>query len=186
MCVGVEQESIGVMKPCMFVNARRAAKLNTIASYLFPEDIRLDADISSKSSLFDAVGRHMELEHGLPRDSVSQGLSRRERLGSTGLGQGIAIPHARVTNLSRILIAYIRLKSPIPFDAPDGEPVSDILVLLVPKEATEEHLTILADATQMFGDRRFRGRLRQCGDPLAVKRLFDAWSRSTSWLRWTR
>jgi nitrogen PTS system EIIA component len=160
--------------------------LKTIASYLCPEDIWLDADMSSKSSLFDAIGQHLEQEHSLPRDSVSQGLSRRERLGSTGLGQGIAIPHARVTNLNRILVAYMRLKSPIPFDAPDGEPVCDILVLLVPKEATEEHLTILADATQMFGDRRFRARLRQCADPLAVKRLFDTWSRSPSWLRWTR
>jgi PTS system nitrogen regulatory IIA component len=172
--------------PDLSINARRAAKLNTIASYLRPEDIWLNADMSSKPSLFDAIGRHLELEHGLPRDSVSQGLSRRERLGSTGLGHGLAIPHARVTNLSRILVAYMRLKSPIPFDAPDGEPVSDILVLLVPKEATEEHLTILADATQLFGDRRFRVRLRQCGNPLAVKRLFDAWSRSPAWLRWTR
>jgi PTS system nitrogen regulatory IIA component len=171
-----------VMKPSLFNKARRAAKLNTIASYLRPEDIFLDADISSKPELLDAIGLHIEQTHCLPHESISTSLARREQLGSTGLGQGVAIPHARIKDLNRILVAYLRLKSPIPFDAPDGEPVSDILVLLVPKQATEEHLRILADASQMFASRRFRRCLRQCSDPLAVKKLFDDWPRSSSWL----
>ena len=179
----LSRNPLTMMKPSLFINARKTAKLDTIASYLRPEDIRLDVDISSKPDLLDAIGRHMELEHSLPRESVSLGLSRREQLGSTGLGQGIAIPHARVKNLNRILVAYLRPKSPIPFAAPDGEPVSDILVLLVPKHATEEHLSILADASQMFANTRFRARLRQCGDPVAVKRLFDTWPLSPPWFQ---
>jgi PTS system nitrogen regulatory IIA component len=171
---------LAAMKPALFINTRKAAKLNAIASYLRPEDILLDADVSGKHELLDAIGRHMEQAYSLPRASVSQSLARREQLGSTGLGQGVAIPHARVKDLNRILAAYLRLNSPIPFDAPDGEPVSDILVLLVPKQATEEHLRLLADASQMFADNRFRARLRQCGDPVEVKRLFDAWPGSQS------
>jgi PTS system nitrogen regulatory IIA component len=152
-----------------------APALNTIASILCSDDISLGVDVSSKADLFDTIGRQMELLHDLPHESVALGLSRREQLGSTGLGQGVAIPHTRVKDLSRILVAYLRLKSPIPFDAPDEKPVSDILVLLVPKQATEEHLRILADATQMFADRQFRARLQQCSNSLEVERLFKTW-----------
>ena len=120
--------------------------MNTIAQYLWPEDILLDIDVANKAELFDAIGRHMEREHAMPRERVVVGLSRREQVGSTGLGEGVAIPHTRVEDLSRIQLAYLRLKTPLPFDAPDGLPVSDVLVILVPKQATEEHLWILADA----------------------------------------
>jgi PTS system nitrogen regulatory IIA component len=150
--------------------------VNTIASLLRVEDIVLDLGVAGKSALLDAVGRHMELSRGLPREGVTRDLSRREQVGSTGLGQGFAVPHARFGELDRILVAYLRLKAPIPFDAPDGKPVSDILVVLVPKQAAEEHLSILAEAARMFADRGFRERLRRCADPSEVKRAFDAWA----------
>ena len=149
--------------------------VNTIADYLSPEDISLGVDVADKHELFEAVGRQMEREHALPLNSIALGLSRREQVGSTGLGQGVAIPHTRVAHLNRILVSYMRLKSAIHFDAPDGKPVSDILVLLVPKQADEEHLKVLADAAQMFSDRNLRARLQACGDALEVKRVFDAW-----------
>jgi len=165
------------------IAAARVDNLNmTITNYLHPEDILLDVDIVSKPEILAVIGRHMELAHALPRESVSLALARREQLGSTGLGQGVAIPHARVKNLDRILVAYLRPQSPIPFDAPDGEPVTHILVLLVPKEATDEHLLILAEATEMLANRRFRKHLRQCDDAAAVKRLFDAGPLSSAWL----
>lgn len=69
--------------------------LNTIAKYLWPEDILLDIEVASKSQLFDAIGRHMEREHAMPRERLVVGLSRREQVGSTGLGEGVAIPHTR-------------------------------------------------------------------------------------------
>jgi len=150
--------------------------MNLITSRLGTGDILLDEEAPDKEALFEAVGRHMERVHDLPRDSVSAGLGRREMVGSTGLGEGFAIPHCRVRNLDRIRIAYLRLKAPIPFDAPDGKPVSDILVLLVPKEAADEHLKLLAEAAQLFNDKHFRAHLLQCSDPAAVKRLFDDWS----------
>ena len=152
--------------------------MTRIADLLLPEDILLDLQVSGKSQLIEEVGRHMEHAHAMPHESVALSLSHREQIGSTGLGQGVAIPHARVKDLDRILVAYARLKSPVPFDAPDGQPVTDILVLLVPKQATEEHLKILAEATQMLSDRRFREQLQLCRHPLEVKRLFELWPES--------
>lgn len=151
-------------------------KLNTIADLLRQEDILLNLDVSSKGQLLEEVGRHMERQHGLAQEWVALSLSRREKIGSTGLGQGFAIPHARVKDLDRIQLAYVRLKLPIPFGAPDGKPVTDVLVLLVPKQSAEEHLIILADATRMFSTPDFREQLRVCASPGEVKRLFGAWS----------
>lgn len=168
---------LAVIKTDLFTGARKAPELKTLASYLYPENICLDVAVSNKLELFDAIGRHMEREHALHREWVARSLSRREQVGSTGLGKGVAVPHARLTELKRMQIAYMRLKSPIPFDAPDGHPVMDILVLLAPSQADDEHLRILADATQLFSDRRFRMSLHQCGNALEVKQLFD----SRSW-----
>jgi PTS system nitrogen regulatory IIA component len=150
--------------------------MNLVATSLHREDIHLDVDSSSKRELFDVIGWHMEQAHALPHESVSLGLARREQLSSTGLGLGCAIPHCRVRNLDRILAAYLRLRTPLPFDAPDGAPVSDLLILLVPKQADEEHLQLLAEAAEMFADPRFREGLRQCGDAPAVMRMFADWS----------
>jgi nitrogen PTS system EIIA component len=152
--------------------------MTKIADLLLPEDILLDLEVSSKGQLIAEIGRHMERAHAMPQESVTLSLSHREQIGSTGLGEGVAIPHARVKNLDRIRVSYTRLKSPIPFDAPDGKPVSDILVLLVPKQATEEHLRILAEATKKLSDRRFREQLGGCKQSLEVKRLFDTWPKT--------
>lgn len=158
-----------------YLPPKEIAQLNTLAHYLSAEDICLDAEVPSKPALIDAISRHMERTHSLPRETVFHGLSRREQLGSTGLGQGVAIPHARVHDLDRILAAYMRLKLPIPFDAMDGQAVSDILVLLVPKQAADEHLSVLAEATRLFSDRRFRVCLHQAGTAMEVRQLFDSW-----------
>lgn len=149
--------------------------MNTIAELLSKKDILLDVEAPSQTRLLQEVARHMEREYGMPQEWVFQSLSRREKVGSTALGEGVAIPHARIKDLQRIQLAYIRLKLPIPYDAPDGKPVSDILVILVPKEATEEHLRILSEVTQMFSDPQFRQQLRQCSKAEETKRLFDGW-----------
>ncbi len=149
--------------------------MNSIGALIHPEDILLDLEARTKSELFDAIGRHMEKVHDMKARCVVLGLERREMVGSTGLGEGVAIPHTRVPDLKQVQLAFIHLKSPIDFGAPDGKPVSDLLILLVPKHAAEEHLQILAEAAQMFGDRVFRAQLKACGCADEVKRLFDVW-----------
>jgi PTS system nitrogen regulatory IIA component len=146
--------------------------VNTIAAHLEVEDIRLDVDVANKEQLFFEISRDMAQKYGLQETLVAAGLSRREKICSTGLGEGVAIPHARVKDLERIRVAYLRLKTPIPFDAPDGKPVRDILVLLVPQQATEEHLQVLADATQYLADRMIREQLHRCTLAAEVKQLF--------------
>jgi nitrogen PTS system EIIA component len=158
--------------------ASEQSAMNLIAQLLSPEDILLDVDASSKRRVFEEVGRLFERRHGLAQAQVVDSLSAREKLGSTGLGHGVAIPHARIKGLPKAVAAIVRTRLPIPFDAPDGKPVSDMVVLLVPEQATEEHLQILASVSQMFADRQFRQRLRMCVDAAGVSRLFAEWPQS--------
>jgi PTS system nitrogen regulatory IIA component len=152
--------------------------MSQIAELLPTGNILLDLDAGSKSRLFDAVGALFEANHGLSRQTVVNSLQAREKLGSTGLGQGIAIPHGRIRGLREAQGAFIRLKSPIPFDAPDGKPVAQVFILLVPEQATEQHLQLLSELAQMFSDRDFRGRLAAAPDAGAVHRLFEQWATS--------
>jgi PTS system nitrogen regulatory IIA component len=152
--------------------------MKPLAQLLSSEDILLDLDVSTKKGVFEEVGRLFARRHGLPQTEVVDSLDAREKLGSTGLGQGVALPHARIKNLPQAVAAFVRLKMPIPFDAPDAKPVWAMLILLVPERATEEHLQILAELGQIFGDRDFRERLRMCDDERAAYRLLSDWPRS--------
>ena len=96
------------------------------------ENMLLDADLPGPAGLFHAVGALFERRYGLPADKVAASLDARERIGSTGLGQGVAIPHARIKGLAQAVAAFVRTRVPIDFGAPDDKPVSDFLVLLVP------------------------------------------------------
>src|SRR5258706_532830 len=108
-------------------------------------------------------------------DHVIDSLFARERLGSPGLGQGVAIPHGRIKGLKEALGALYRLAQPVPFDAPDGNPVSLAFVLLVPEKATEKHLQILSELAQMFSDRALRESLITAPDAQALHALIQSW-----------
>jgi len=150
----------------------------SIAEILSPEDILLDLDVPNKKRVFDEVGSRLDHRYGLSQAQIIDSLSAREKLGSTGLGQGVALPHARVKGLQQAVAAFVRLQLPIQFDAPDGKPVSDILVLLVPAQAAEQHLQVLATVAQMFCDNKFRDSLRKCVGAQDVYKLFENWSPS--------
>ena len=133
--------------------------MNLVGKLLSLSNVVLDLDVASKKRVFEQVGLLFENSSQIARSRVYDSLFAREKLGSTGLGQGIAIPHGRIKGLKDALGAVVRLKQPIPFDAPDGQPVSLIFVLLVPDRATDAHLQILSELAQMFSDRAFRERL---------------------------
>ena len=149
--------------------------MNLISSLLTPAHVALDVEAGNKKALFERAASMLEGVSGLTRTQVTDSLLKRERLGSTGLGQGIAIPHGRVKGLREAVSAFLRLSAPIPFDAPDGRPVSLIFVLLVPERATDAHLQILSELAQMFSDREFRTQLAQAPDALAAQRLIVGW-----------
>jgi PTS system nitrogen regulatory IIA component len=149
--------------------------MNRIASLLPSSNVVLDLDVSTKARLFDAIGALFAKSDALSPALVVESLTARERMGSTGVGQGIAIPHGRIKGLREAHGAFVRLKSPIPFDAPDGKPVSQVFVLLVPEQATELHLQLLSEIAAMFFERAFRERLASAATPDELEALFRAW-----------
>ena len=135
----------------------------------------LDLDVSSKKRAFEQAGLIFENNASIARSSVSDNLFARERLGSTGLGHGVAIPHGRIKGLKNPLAAVLRVQQPIPFDAPDDEPVGLLIFLLVPEAATQRHLEILSEIAEMLSDRELRERLKSEPDAGAVHKLIANW-----------
>jgi PTS system nitrogen regulatory IIA component len=155
--------------------ATRSAPRNAIAAILTPHDILLDLEAPTKERALEEIARFVGARNGLLYEDVQASLVEREKIGSTGVGCGVAIPHARVKYLLYPVAAFVRMKIPIPFDAPDGKPVSDLFVLLVPHLATETHLSLLAEAAEMFCDVSFREELRTCAQVDGIHAAFAKW-----------
>ncbi len=149
--------------------------MNRLAAILPPGHVLVDVDVTSKKRVFEHAGLLFENLASIARATVSENLFARERLGSTGLGHGVAIPHGRIKGLKNPLAAVIRARQPIAFDAPDDEPVSLLIVLLVPEAATQRHLEILSEIAEMLSDRTLRERLKTEGDAAEVHRLISEW-----------
>jgi PTS system nitrogen regulatory IIA component len=149
--------------------------MNQIAELLPAANIALGVDASTKTRLFESAATLFERDTGIARATIVSSLSAREKLGSTGLGQGIAIPHGRLKGLTEARGAFVRLATPIAFDSPDGKPVSQVFVLLVPEHATDRHLQLLSELAQMFSERAFRERLAAATDPNEVHTLMSQW-----------
>ena len=149
--------------------------MNLISKLLPPSNIVLDLEVSSKKRMFEQAGLIFENNQGVARSLVFDSLFARERLGSTGLGQGVAIPHGRIKGLREAVAAFVRLGTPVPFDAPDGKPVKLLFILLVPEQATEQHLQILSELAQLFSDDALREQLVQIQDASGVHQLISSW-----------
>ncbi len=149
--------------------------MNQISKILLPDNILLDTESTSKKRVFERVGLLFENNQQIARSQVFDSLFAREKLGSTGLGQGVAIPHGRIAKLRDATAAFVKTSHPIPFDAPDGLPVNLIFVLLVPERATDLHLQILGELAEMFSDTSFRTRLLACEDSASIFQLFGGW-----------
>lgn len=148
--------------------------MNPLSNLLSVDQVQLNLEASSKKRVFEQAGILFETRLGLARSTIFDSLFAREKLGSTGLGQGIAIPHGRIKGLKQAAGAFLRLANPVPFDSPDGRPVNLLFVLLVPEQATEEHLQILSELAQRFSERSFRDKLVAATDSAAVVALFQA------------
>jgi nitrogen PTS system EIIA component len=149
--------------------------MNLVAKLLPPSNILLDLDVTSKKRMFEQAGLLFENNQGVARSLVFDSLFARERLGSTGLGQGLAIPHGRIKGLKEAVGAFVRLAQPVPFDAPDGKPVSLVFLLLVPEQATEQHLRVLSELAQMLSDRELRDKLSTATDAGTLHQHITAW-----------
>lgn len=151
--------------------------MTPISSLLPLSHVALDADVVDKQTVFELAAGLLERDSGIRRAQIVSSLVARERSGSTALGHGIAIPHGRVKGLRSAVGAFIRTRTPIPFDAPDDAPVSLIFVLLVPERYTDQHLEILSELAQLFSDRGLRRNLAEATDALTAQRLITGQAR---------
>ncbi len=133
---------------------------------------------TSKKRLLETLANRLAPDATL-ESAIYESLCARERLGSTGLGHGIAIPHGRSPGMKEATGVFVRLAEPVDFGAPDGEPVDLIFALAVPEHFTHQHLVLLSELAALFGEERFRRALRQAADTDAVQAVF-AESRATN------
>lgn len=137
----------------------------SIAFWPRPEDILLDVAAADRKGALQAAATAIATTHALSVTLVFDALWRREQASSTALGHGFAVPHARVTGIARPLTLYVRTRKPIAFEASDGQPVSHLLVIIVPVDGDhEDHLRLLAHVAGLVSDRTFRERLGNATD----------------------
>ena len=135
----------------------------------------VSVDATSKKRAFEEAGLLFETLHGLNRALITDSLFARERLGSTGLGHGVAIPHGRIIGLKQPLAAVFQLANPIGFDAPDELPVQLLIFLLVPEAATQKHLEILSEIAELLSDSALRERMKAADDAVNLHTLITGW-----------
>ncbi|MEN6584935.1 MAG: PTS IIA-like nitrogen regulatory protein PtsN [Sulfuricella sp.] len=150
--------------------------MELIAKILPLDNVIAELDAGSKKRAFEQIGLLLEEQLHLGKGKIFDSLFAREKLGSTGLGHGVAIPHGRIKGLKDTVGVFARMKQPIPFDAPDNVPVSLIFVLLVPEQATDLHLQILGELAHMFSDRHLRDQLNASHEREALHRLLTSWA----------
>ena len=149
--------------------------MNRLASILPSAQVLVQVEATSKKRAFEEAGLLFENLHGLSRALVTDSLFSRERLGSTGLGHGVAIPHGRIKGLRAPMAAVFRLANPIGFDAPDDQAVALLIFLLVPEAATQKHLEILSEIAELLSDAALRDKLNACGDATELHALIAQW-----------
>ncbi|MDD5387908.1 MAG: PTS IIA-like nitrogen regulatory protein PtsN [Gallionellaceae bacterium] len=150
--------------------------MNLITPLLTLANVQAECETTGKKRLFEQAAQLVQTSQNVPAGEIFESLFSREKLGSTALGYGIAIPHGRIKHLNETACAFLRLKTPIDFDAPDGEPVDLVFILLAPATATEVHLQILGELAAMFSDETFRAKLRAAPDAATLHRLITEWT----------
>ncbi|MDH3387056.1 MAG: PTS IIA-like nitrogen regulatory protein PtsN [Gammaproteobacteria bacterium] len=146
----------------------------TISALLSPHTIFIDTEISSKKKLLELIANIAADRTRLSESAIYNGLLNRERLGSTGLGQGFAVPHARLTDLDQTLGCFFRLKEPVNFDAPDDRPVDLVFTIIIPEAATEEHLMILSSLARIFSKEEVCDAVRNAGSKDEIAAIIES------------
>jgi PTS system nitrogen regulatory IIA component len=149
--------------------------MNRLASILPPAQVLVSVDATSKKRAFEEAGLLFENLHGLGRALITDSLFARERLGSTGLGHGVAIPHGRIKGLKSPMAAVFQRAYPIGFDAPDEQPVVLLIFLLVPEAATQKHLEILSEIAELLSDAGLREQIKSSNDAAQLHALIAGW-----------
>lgn len=150
-------------------------RMNRLSSILPATQVLVSVEATSKKRAFEEAGLLFEQLHGLNRATVTDSLFARERLGSTGLGHGVAIPHGRIKGMKTPMAAVFQLAQPIGFDAPDELPVNLLIFLLVPEAATQKHLEILSEIAELLSDASLREKLQTTQEAGQLHQLIAGW-----------
>ena len=150
--------------------------MNRLAAILPPAQVLVHVEATSKKRAFEEAGLLFEELHGLNRALVADSLFARERLGSTGLGHGVAIPHGRIKGLKSPMAAVFQLVHPIGFDAPDEQPVGLLIFLLVPEASTQKHLEILSEIAELLSDTTLREKIKTTQDASSLHSIVATWN----------
>ena len=149
--------------------------MNALTDLFAIDRITLNSPSKNRAEVFAAVGQLFAQQAGLEAEAIVGFLNAREDLGSTALGAGVAIPHGRVKGLKNPIAAFVKLKEPIDFAAPDSQTVSILIFLLVPEKATQQHLEILSSIAQLLSDQDTRTLLVSEDNPEKVCQLLQTW-----------
>ncbi len=140
--------------------------------------IRNDIDVKSKKRALEQLSNLLVQDQTqLDASDIFDSLISRERLGATGVGYGIAIPHGRIKNCQKITGAFIQLNEGVDFNTIDNLPVDTLFALIVPEESTDEHLQVLALLASMFSDENFREQLRKSNNNEETYQLLTQWQK---------
>ncbi len=134
--------------------------MTDLTDLLIPEAVLADMSVAGKKKLFAQLGHAAHKAWGLDARMVTDRIAERERLGTTGFGSGVAIPHGRIDGIERVRGLFVRLAQPVDFDAIDDAPVDLVFMLMSPIEAGAEHLKALARVSRAMRDRAFSDKLR--------------------------
>jgi nitrogen PTS system EIIA component len=151
--------------------------MNRLSQILTAARVLINVEATSKKRVFEQAGLLFERDLGLARATVTDNLFARERMGSTGLGHGVAIPHGRVKGLKAPAAAILRVVEPIAFDSPDELPVSLLIFLLVPESANQRHLEILGDIAEFLSDTTNRAAMQTATTADALYAQVQLWQR---------
>lgn len=146
----------------------------TVTALLSPDRIFIDPNICSKKKLLEFIANTVTGQCGLTHSTLFNSLLDRERLGSTGLGNGFAVPHARLSDLKETIGFFVKLAQPINFDAPDNKPVDLVFCIIIPEHATDEHLQILASLAKVFSQPAICSAMRNAISSEDVTRIIDS------------
>ena len=142
-----------------------------LSAIVTPARVATGITVTSKKKALEELSKLLAQGAGVTDGEILNGLSAREKLGSTGLGHGVAIPHGRLNGVKTSVGAFVRLKHPVDYDAHDGQPVDLIFGLIVPAAATEEHLKHLAAIAEKFSDDAFCKSARAAADVKSLHEL---------------
>tara|TARA_Y100001933_G_C18606767_1_gene400386 strand:- start:51 stop:518 length:468 start_codon:yes stop_codon:yes gene_type:complete len=151
--------------------------MSYLSNLLPKENIILDVNLTSKKRILDEAGLIFEKSLRISRGKIFKAFIEREKIGSTALGNGIAIPHGRIDKIQRSTAAFIRSLKPVSFDATDDKPVSIFFFLIVPSNANMLHLQILSELSQVFSNGSVLEKIRLSKDPQNIFEIFSDWEK---------